>query len=146
MEKLLIADCYNLILYTNYSKFKDILAKSSILIKYKYSILKQNYKLDENDLELKRKIYNNIAQFGKIHKNKFFNEYIKNEYSSNKNLIDIDKRGEIKNIFIDNKIQINEDKKENSINDENYSIKKDNNININNNGFFSTIKFAFGFG
>ena len=146
MEKLLIADYYNLILYTNYSKFKDILAKSSILIKYKYSLLKQNYKLDENDLKLKTKIYNNIAQFGKIHKNKFFFDYIKNEYSSNKNLIDIDKKDEMKNIIIDNKHQIDEDKKENSINDENYSIKNNENNNINNNGFFSTIKFAFGFG
>ena len=52
----------------------------------------------------------------------------------------------MKNIIIDNKHQIDEDKKENSINDENYSIKNNENNNINNNGFFSTIKFAFGFG
>ena len=134
MEKLLIADCYNLILYTIYPKVKNILAKSSIMIKYKYSLLKQKYKQNENDLKLREKIYNNISQFGKIHKNKFFMEFMKNEYFFCKNDIDANKKDENKKIFVDDKHQINEDKIENKINDENYFDKiKENNIINNNN-------------
>ena len=76
--------------------------------------------------------YNNInnnynyKNYNNINNNKNPNPYLMNKkLSSNKNLIDIDKKDEIKNIFIDNKHQINEDKKDNSINDENYLIKKD---------------------
>ena len=146
MEKLLIADCYNLILYSINSKVKNIFAKSSILIKYKYSLLKQKYKQDENDLILKQKIYENIAQFGKVHKNKFFMNYMQNEFCSNKkednNLTHKDSKENI----------LNEDSKENELNGENNlnenckDKENENNNNNNNNGFFSSIKFAFGFG
>ena len=155
MEKLLIADCYNLILYSINSKVENIFAKCSILIKYKYSLLKTKFKQDKNDIILKEKIYENIAQFGKIHKNKFFMNYIENEFCSNKNNNEeINKNDENKftneenkdNILIEDNKEIElseEESKDNDINNiEDYSENKES----NNNGFFSSIKFAFGFG
>ena len=155
MEKLLIADCYNLILYSINSKVENIFAKCSILIKYKYSLLKTKLKQDKNDIILKEKIYENIAQFGKIHKNKFFMNYIENEFCSIKNNNEDIKTND------ENKIT-NEENKENILNEDNKEIElnekenKENDINktenysedkeSNNNGFFSSIKFAFGFG
>jgi hypothetical protein len=125
------------------------------LIKYKYSLLKTKFKQDNNDIILKEKIYENIAQFGKIHKNKFFMNYKANEFCSNKN------NNEEINKNDENKIT-NEENKENILNEDNKEIElnakenKENDINktenysedkeSNNNGFFSSIKFAFGFG
>ena len=154
MEKLLIADCYNLILYSINSKVENIFAKCSILIKYKYSLLKTKFKQDNNDIILKEKIYENIAQFGKIHKNKFFMNYIENEFCSIKNNEEIKTSDENKFTNEENKENIlNEDNKEIELNEEK---NKENDINKNeeysedkessNNGFFSSIKFAFGFG
>ncbi len=104
---------------------------------------------------LKEKIYENIAQFGKIHKNKFFMNYIENEFCSNKNNNEeINKNDENKITNEENKENIlNEDNKEIEINEkenkkyginniEEYSENKES----SNNGFFSSIKFAFGFG
>ena len=136
MEKLLIADCYNLILYTINSTVKNIFAKSSILIKYKYSILKQKYKQDENDLILKGKIYDNIEQFGTFHKNNFFRDYIKNEFCCKDN-IDFIKNNQDNNNNTNYGI-IEEEKNKNN------KEKKEN--NVNNSGLFSSIKFVFGFG
>ena len=156
MEKLLIADCYNLILYSINSKVENIFAKCSILIKYKYSLLKTKFKQDKNDIILKEKIYENIVQFGKIHKNKFFMNYIENEFCYNKNNEKINKKDENKFINEENKdnilnggnkkIELNEkENKENVINNiEEYSENKES--NNNDSGFFSSIKFAFGFG
>ena len=154
MEKLLIADCYNLILYSINSKVENIFAKCSILIKYKYSLLKTKFKQDKNDIILKEKIYENIAQFGKIHKNKFFMNYIESEFCLNKNNEEINKKDENEIANEENKENIlNEDNKEIEINEkenkeyginniEEYSENKES----SNNGFFSSIKFAFGFG
>ena len=87
IEKLLIADCYNLILFTINPEVKKIFAKCSILIKYKYSLMKQSYnKQDENDILLKNKILENAIQFGKIYKNKFFNDYLNNEFCKDKKI------------------------------------------------------------
>ena len=140
IEKLLLADCYNLILFTINSQVKKIFAKCSILIKYKYSLLKQNYKQDENDLILKYKINENIMQFGQIYNNKYFENYLKNEFSEkNNNLNNILNKSNENNI-------INENEEENKINDLKEQNKKEENNSNNNGGFFSSIKFAFGFG
>ena len=64
IEKIIIADIYNFILFTASSKFKKVIAKSSILIKYKYSLIKQNNKPEKNLLILNQKIYEKIHQFG----------------------------------------------------------------------------------
>ena len=129
IEKLLIADCYNLILYSINTEVKKIFAKSSILIKYKYSLLKNKFKIDENDIKLRNKIYENISQFGDISNNQFFKNYIKNEFC------------------LDNNNNNNENKEINNIKIENSESENNNDINtINNEGFFSSIKFALGFG
>ena len=145
-EKLLIADCYNLILFTINSEVKKIFAKCSILIKYKYSLLKEKYRLDENDLLLKNKIIDNIIQFGSIHKNKFFEKYLINEFCQEKNIIKKENNKNNENIIIINE----EDEKENQIENSKNQNENEKNINVNNsnnnNGFFSSIKFAFGFG
>ena len=145
-EKLLIADCYNLILFTINSEVKKIFAKCSILIKYKYSLLKEKYRLDENDLLLKNKIIDNIIQFGSIHKNKFFEQYLINEFCQEKNIIKKENNKNNENIIIINE----EDEKENQIENSKNQNENEKNINVNNsknnNGFFSSIKFAFGFG
>ena len=142
IEKLLIADCYNLILFTINPDVKKIFAKCSILIKYKYSLMKQSYKQDENDILLKNKILENAIQFGKIYKNKFFNDYLNNEFCKDKKIAIKENNENI--IIIEDK---NDYKKDNEID---YSKDKDKNekneLNKNNNGFFSSIKFAFGFG
>ena len=142
IEKLLIADCYNLILFTINSEVKKIFAKCSILIKYKYSLMKQSYKQDENDILLKNKILENAIQFGKIYKNKFFNDYLNNEFCKDKKIAIKENNENI--IIIEDK---NDYKKDNEIDDSKDKDKNEKNeLNKNNNGFFSSIKFAFGFG
>ena len=142
IEKLLIADCYNLILFTINPEVKKIFAKCSILIKYKYSLMKQSYKQDENDILLKNKILENAIQFGKIYKNKFFNDYLNNEFCKDKKIAIKENNENI--IIIEDK---NDYKKDNEINDSKDQDKNEKNeLNKNNNGFFSSIKFAFGFG
>ena len=85
IKKIIIADIYNFILFTSNasSKNKKVVAKSSILIKYKYSLLKQNNKPDNNLLILNQKIYENIHQFGSISKNNYFVNHLK-EFSTKK--------------------------------------------------------------
>lgn len=142
IEKLLIADCYNLILFTINPEVKKIFAKCSILIKYKYSLMKQSYKQDENDILLKNKILENAIQFGKIYKNKFFNDYLNNEFCKDKKIAIKENNENI--IIIEDK---NDYKKDNEIDDSKDKDKNEKNeLNKNNNGFFSSIKFAFGFG
>ena len=80
IEKVLIADMFNFILFSVSTNLKKIIAKSSILIKYKYLLLRQNYKKDTNVIELGKKIYENITQFGEIHKNIYFNQYLKDNF------------------------------------------------------------------
>ena len=138
LEKLLIADCYNLILFSINPEVKKIFAKCSILIKYKYSLLKQQYKQDENDILLKNKILENMIQFGEIHKNKFFNQYLNNEFCNDKNTIKIENNED--NMII-NEVNKKENEMDLSIN------QSENKKNVhNNNGFFTSIKLAFGFG
>ena len=142
IEKSLIADCYNLILFTINPEVKKIFAKCSILIKYKYSLMKQSYKQDENDILLKNKILENAIQFGKIYKNKFFNDYLNNEFCKDKKIAIKENNENI--IIIEDK---NDYKKDNEIDDSKDKDKNEKNEhNKNNNGFFSSIKFAFGFG
>ena len=148
MEKLLITDCYNLILFTINSKVKKIFAKCSILIKYKYSLLKQNYKQDENDIILKYKINENIMQFGEIHNNKYFENYLKNEFCEKYNNIKNILNNRNENIIFkenEDENKINDIKELNQKEEQNKKEEKNNNSN-NNRGFFSSIKFAFGFG
>jgi hypothetical protein len=86
IEKIIIADIFNFIIFTaSPKKCKKIIAKSSILIKYKFSLIKQNNKPDKNLLILNQKIYENIHQFGSISKNNYFINHLK-EFSSNKKL------------------------------------------------------------
>ena len=83
IEKIIIADIYNFILYIGGSTTKKVIAKSSILIKYKYSLLKQNNKPEKNLLILNQKIYENISQFGSISKDNYFLNHLK-EFSNKK--------------------------------------------------------------
>ena len=136
IEKIIIADIFNFILFTASSKFKKVVAKSSILIKYKYSLIKQNNNPGNNLLILNQKIFENIHQFGSISKNTFFINYLK-DFSSNK------------------KLNISLNKKSPQKKEEEYDIPK-NNIkknDINNpesnqqqKGLFSKFINAFGFG
>ena len=130
IEKLMIADFYNLILFTINSEVKKIFAKSSILIKFKYSLLKEKYEENQNDILLKQKIFENISQFGKISKNIYFSNYIKDEFSN------------IQNYNDDNKINFENNIKQNELKKENNNIINDN----NDNGFLSSIKMVFGLG
>ena len=133
IEKIIIADIYNFILFTASSKFKKVIAKSSILIKYKYSLIKQNNKPEKNLLILNQKIYENIHQFGSISKNNYFVNHLK-EFSNKKLNISV----------INNP---NQKQEENNI------FQKDikNNKNINKQeepqqGLFSKFINVFGFG
>ena len=162
IEKLLIADYYNLVLFTINTEVKKIFAKSSILIKYKYSLLKQKYEENQDDILLKEKIFENISQFGNISKNFYFIKYIKEEFcniQNNDNNINnrITLENELPPNFKknnDNLIQKNnENVIQNKLEKDNNNLddnKIDNNIENNNdnneNGFFSSIKFALGFG
>ena len=135
IEKIIIADIFNFILFTASSKFKKVVAKSSILIKYKYSILKQNNNPEQNLLILNQKIFENIHQFGSISKNSFFHNYLK-DFSSNKRL---------------NISQTNNSSKKQK--EENFSQNNIQKNNINNpeavqqqKGLFSKFINAFGFG
>jgi hypothetical protein len=110
IKKIIIADIYNFILFTSNasSKYKKVVAKSSILIKYKYSLLKQNNKPDNNLLILNQKIFENIHQFGSISKNNYFINHLK-EFSLKKlnistiNTIPQQKSSQEENIFSPNK-------------------------------------------
>jgi hypothetical protein len=138
IEKLMIADFYNLILYTINVEVKKIFAKSSILIKYKYSLLKKQYEQSQKNLILRQKIYENIEQFGKISKNYYFMKYIKEEFcnmeKNNNNTIEetlLEHNNEIlgeKGLYVER----NNDNKESN--------------NDNEEGLISTIKFTLGFG
>ena len=81
IEKLLIADIYNLILFN--SLYKKVIAKSSILIKYKYTLVKQNYKKDQQLVLFGQKIYENMSQFGSISNNNYFKNYFKDLFFNN---------------------------------------------------------------
>ena len=146
IEKLLICDYYNLILFAINSEVKKIFAKCSILIKYKYSILKQKYEENqkENDLLLKEKLFENISQFGSISKNYFFMRYIQEEFCDNKKQSNIENENLLKDKD-ENSINQNEINSENN-NDINNQINDNSSIENNGNGFFSSIKFALGFG
>ena len=147
IEKLLICDYYNLILFAINSEVKKIFAKCSILIKYKYSLLKQKYEenQNENDLLLKEKIYENISQFGNISKNYFFMKYIQEEFCDNKK--DNNKMNE--NLLNDKEesiIKKNEINSEDNIDIDNQLNNENSDVDNNENGFLSSIKFALGFG
>ena len=139
IDKIIIADIYNFILFTASSKFKKVIAKSSILIKYKYSLLKQNNNPENNLLTLNKKIFENIHQFGSISKNPLFINHLK-EFSTKKLSLNISpkktpspKSEEEPNIF--QKPQVN--KNPNTKKREEPQQQK---------GLFSAFINAFGFG
>ena len=143
IEKLLIADIYNLILFN--SLYKKIIAKSSILIKYKYALVKQNYKKDQNLVLFQQKIYENINQFGAISKNNYFKNYLKESFFNNK--LDTPQASNQNNKILSK----SNDPNDSSSNKISYPNEKENNGNIpdnggNQGGLFSTLKYAFGFG
>ena len=167
IEKLLVADIYNFILYTMSSQYKKVIAKSSILIKYKYSLVKQNYKKDQRLIVLGQKIYENISQFGLISKNNYFKNYIKTSFYNNKNGINSDNNVQDAT-YDNNSTNINNNNNNNNNNNiisNNINNYNKNNINIeetndkkvkketvsqrennDNVGLFSSLKYAFGFG
>ena len=142
IEKIIIADIFNFIIFTaSPKKCKKIIAKSSILIKYKFSLIKQNNKPDKNLLILNQKIYENIHQFGSISKNNYFINHLK-EFSSNKKL----------NISTQNN-STNNSNTNNPVLEENIFQKNIKSQNINRpeqiqqqGGFISKIISAIGFG
>ena len=142
IEKIIIADIFNFIIFTaSPKKCKKIIAKSSILIKYKFSLIKQNNKPDKNLLILNQKIYENIHQFGSISKNNYFINHLK-EFSSNKKL----------NISTQNN-STNNSNTNNPVLEENIFQKNIKSQNINRpeqvqqqGGLFSKIISAIGFG
>ena len=142
IEKIIIADIFNFIIFTaSPKKCKKIIAKSSILIKYKFSLIKQNNKPDKNLLILNQKIYENIHQFGSISKNNYFINHLK-EFSSNKKL----------NISTQNN-STNNSNTNNPVLEENIFQKNIKSQNINRpeqvqqqGGLFSKFISAIGFG
>ena len=142
IEKVIIADIFNFIIFTaSPKKCKKIIAKSSILIKYKFSLIKQNNKPDKNLLILNQKIYENIHQFGSISKNNYFINHLK-EFSSNKKL----------NISTQNN-STNNSNTNNPVLEENIFQKNIKSQNINRpeqvqqqGGLFSKLISAIGFG
>jgi hypothetical protein len=138
IEKLMIADFYNLILYTINVEVKKIFAKSSILIKYKYSLLKKQYEESQKNLILRQKIYENIEQFGKISKNYYFMKYIKEEFCN----MEKNNNNTIEETLLEHNKEILDEK-------EMYVERNNDHQESNNNdeeGLISTIRFALGFG
>ena len=134
IEKILIADIYNFILFTASSKFKKVIAKSSILIKYKYSLIKQYNKPENNLLILNERIFENIHQFGSISKNSFFVNHLKDFSNKKLNISQKNisqKQSEENNIFQKNKEKNNIHKLEET---------------QQQKGLFSKFINAFGFG
>ena len=77
--KILVADIFNYTLFTLNSSLPQIIAKSSIMVKFKYTSIKQ-YDNDSNVYNLGEKINENLNQFGLYSKNKYFQEYINDLY------------------------------------------------------------------
>lgn len=129
------------------SQYKKVIAKSSILIKYKYTLLKQNYKKDQNLLLFGQKIFQNINQFGLISRNNHFKNYLKDLYYKKEvNKSEINQNNN--NIQENNYNNTNDSKIINNINENIKEEKKQiiNDNNSNQGGIFSTLKYAFGFG
>ena len=82
---------------------------------------------------LKEKIYENISQFGKICKNNYFMKFIKEEFCNI--------RSNNNKIFEEKIFQHN-----NYILGEKEVIRENNSNNEGEDGLFSSIKFALGFG
>ena len=145
IEKVLISDIFNFILFNMSSQYKKIIPKGSILIKYKYALIKQNYKKDQKLVLLGQKIYENINQFGLISKNNYFKNYLKdlfyNKIASSK----------LTNNNIQEKINTNSHNKftynnNEEIKEEKIKDNKDISGGGSQGGIFSTLKNAFGFG
>ena len=88
IEKLLISDIFSYILFSMNSQLIKVVAKSSILIKYKYTLIRQNYKKDQKLVLFGQKIYGNINQFGLISKNNYFKNYLKDLFYNNINILE----------------------------------------------------------
>jgi hypothetical protein len=125
IEKLLISDIYSFIVFTISPQVKKVIAKSSILIKYKYTLLKQNYRKDQKLLVLGQKIFENIEQFGTISKNNFFRNYLKDTFYNNNN------NNNIYNTINENYTNENVSDTMNNNNEVNNFINNDNKNNIN---------------
>jgi hypothetical protein len=80
MTKILICDIYNFLLFINVNEQESLklsmLAFNSILIKFKYISVSPNN--SNNFQEYKKKIFENLNQFGAIEKNKYFKDSMKN--------------------------------------------------------------------
>ena len=81
IEKIIVADVLNFIFYTLMEKFPNVVAKSSILIKLKYVLLRQ-FDNDNNVNYLGSKVNENISQIGEISHNKYFRNYLNQKYKS----------------------------------------------------------------
>jgi hypothetical protein len=78
VTKILLCDLFNYLLFINVNEKEylklNIIAYNSILIKFKYVTISPNKDLKE----YKKKIFENLKQFGAIEKNEYFKNYMKN--------------------------------------------------------------------
>ena len=118
IEKIIISDICNFFIYTFIKSYVNVVAKSSILIKLKYVLLRQ-YDNDNNVENLGSKINENINQIGEMSKNKYFRNYLNEKYK-------------IKN--------------ELNINNNNNNNKNNNNNNNNNNNLGFSLGWIWGSG
>ena len=146
IEKLLIADIFNFTLYKMSSQYKSIIGKSSILIKYKYTLIMQNYKKDEKLVLLGQKIFENINQFGLISKNNYFQKYLKELFQSNVNISKsfIKNTKENRDYHMNNNVNDNYENKKEEKTEENKEENKAINDGQNQGGLFTSIFNAFG--
>lgn len=79
IQKIIIADVFNYILLCVNKSISEAIAKCSIMLKFKYVLLRQ-YDNDPRVKDLGEKINQNIMQFGGIGKNHYFKEYFDKNY------------------------------------------------------------------
>ena len=98
IAKIFIADIFNYTLFTLNTNIPTAIAKSSIMLKYKYVIIKQ-YDNDQNVYSLGEKVNENLSQFGLYSNNIHFREYVNELYpiSEDKRIKPSVKKEEIRN-------------------------------------------------
>ena len=98
IAKIFIADIFNYTLFTLNTNIPTAIAKSSIMLKYKYVIIKQ-YDNDQNVYSLGEKVNENLSQFGLYSNNIHFREYVNELYpiSEDKRIKSSVKKEEIRN-------------------------------------------------
>ena len=140
IEKILISDIFNFFLFSLNNDLLKIVAKSSIMIKFKYVLLRryENDNKNNNIYDLGVKVNENIHQFGEIRNNVYFKNYLDENFpKGSSNYIPDNNNNNYNNTNHMNNIQNNNNNNNNINNNNNNNDNKNN--NDNNSGFFSMI-------